>query len=111
MATLTIQPRLQVELFSLVGAAWVLASLLWSHPSLLRPLAWPSYMQYWKEPLSTETKCLPSFVVEAPELSATVADLMVQAGLKLGWQPVGQLVRLDGFNDDWERAICRGTLG
>ncbi len=78
--SLTIQPRLQTERFSL----------------------------YWKEPLTTETRCLSSFVMDVPDKTATLQSILEAAAERLGWAPVKDLQRLDGFKDDWERAIYRG---
>lgn len=81
MPKITIQPRLQVEKFSL----------------------------YWKEPLQTETQCLPPLELEVgAEEGATVQDLLAQAAAKLGWQAVETLQRLDGFKEPWERCILKG---
>lgn len=59
--------------------------------------------------MKTETRCLEAVTLEALEDSqTTVAQLQAQVAQKLGWQPVGSLLRLEGFKDPWERAIVRG---
>ena len=83
MMKVIIQPRLQIEKFSL----------------------------YWREPLQTETQSLPPLELElevGAADAATVQELLAQAAAKLGWQAVGTLQRLEGFKEPWERCIWRG---
>ena len=75
-----IQPRLQVESWSL----------------------------YWKASLHTETQCLDSFALEVDPRTTSVKAVLEAAALKLGWTSVDSLLRLEGFNDPWERAIAKG---
>eukprot|EP00879_Flechtneria_rotunda_P002667 GHRR01002872.1.p1 GENE.GHRR01002872.1~~GHRR01002872.1.p1 ORF type:complete len:164 (+),score=41.56 GHRR01002872.1:298-789(+) len=81
---LKIQPRVQTEIWSL----------------------------YWKEPTSTETKCLDavSMDFDGGDGSTTIASLMDQVAAHLGWPPEDGLTRLQGFTDAWQRTLCKGRL-
>eukprot|EP00803_Ostreobium_quekettii_P009568 evm.model.scf_3075.1 EVM.evm.TU.scf_3075.1 scf_3075:1507-2152(-) len=76
---LTIQPRIQKETWSL----------------------------YWKESMNTETQCLEPYTLDV-DSSMTVRELQADAAKRLGWQPVGELLRLEGFSDSWERSTHGG---
>lgn len=76
---LVIQPRVQVETWSL----------------------------YWKESMKTDTLCLEALTVEVGP-AMTVQQLMEVAADKVGWQSEDKLLRLEGFKDPWQRALCAG---
>ena len=83
---INIQPRLQEEAWSL----------------------------YWKDSLNTVTQSLENLWIEIKDPGSgsqgvTVQQLLDQAAGRLGWPPAGTLLRLDGFTQPWERAICKGT--
>lgn len=62
---------------------------------------------YWKESMSTETKCLESITLET-QPGATGQDLLRDTAKKLGWPPSSQLLKLDGFKGPWERVLVAG---
>ncbi|KIZ01069.1 hypothetical protein MNEG_6896, partial [Monoraphidium neglectum] len=79
---ITVQPRLQVESWSL----------------------------YWKESMDTKTQVLdPLTDLELPA-GATAADLARAAAERLGWRPAGKLLRLEGFSGPWDRCLLNGRL-
>lgn len=41
---------------------------------------------------------------------ATPADLAAAAAERLGWQPAGRLLRLEGFAGPWDRCLVSGKL-
>jgi hypothetical protein len=41
-------------------------------------------------------------------LENKVADVLVETSQRLKWQEVGSLLRLEGFQEPWERVICEG---
>lgn len=63
---------------------------------------------YWKETMATKTEILDTFEVEC-ESETTVKKLKEDVAKKLGWQPLEQLLRLEGFEEPWERAIYQGS--
>ncbi|KXZ41739.1 hypothetical protein GPECTOR_299g809 [Gonium pectorale] len=79
---------------------------------------------YWKESLKTSTECLEPIELDLPEEAGaaggvsgeaasrvagpTAADLLCATAAALGWQPVGSLIKLDGFSGPWERVLVRG---
>jgi hypothetical protein len=63
---------------------------------------------YWKESMSTKTEELDDVVVKVDPDSMTVKELMAKVADVSKWAPVDSLLRLDGFDDPWERAIYKG---
>lgn len=63
---------------------------------------------YWKESMSTKTEELDDVVVKVDPDSMTVKELMAKIADVSKWAPVDSLLRLDGFDDPWERAIYKG---
>lgn len=63
---------------------------------------------YWKESMSTKTEELDDMVVKVDPDSMTVKELMAKVAENSKWAPVDSLLRLDGFEDPWERAIYKG---
>ena len=63
---------------------------------------------YWKTSMMTRTEALDPFTLDvAPD--ATAAQLKAAVAARLGWPPVEELVRLDGFVEPWELCACRGV--
>eukprot|EP00882_Tetradesmus_deserticola_P015533 GHRQ01016552.1.p1 GENE.GHRQ01016552.1~~GHRQ01016552.1.p1 ORF type:complete len:130 (+),score=42.85 GHRQ01016552.1:225-614(+) len=66
---------------------------------------------YWKEPTKTETQCLEAVTMNVDDPgSSTVAALMDKLAAQLSWPPEDGLVRLQNFQEPWQRALCRGRL-
>ena len=63
---------------------------------------------YWKESMSTKTEELEDITVRVDPESMTVKDLLGKVAQDSKWAPVDSLLRLDGFNEPWERAIYKG---
>ncbi|KAL4430375.1 hypothetical protein ABPG77_002181 [Micractinium sp. CCAP 211/92] len=62
---------------------------------------------YWKESMATVTDLLEELSLEvAPE--ATAEEVLKTVAEKEGWQPADTLLRLEGFNDPWERLLFKG---
>lgn len=80
MAMLTVKPRVQKDKWSL----------------------------YWKAPMVTKTEYLDNVRILAKP-SWTTEELLREVAAMCGWEPVERLIRLDGFEEPWEVAICRGV--
>jgi hypothetical protein len=78
---LLVRPRLQVETWSL----------------------------YWKEPMRTDTQCLPDVEVEA-EAGEPLQAVLQRVAQQLGWAPVDKLLRLEGFAGARAAACGRRVL-
>lgn len=52
-------------------------------------------------------QALPSLQLDLAE-GATIATLLEAVTTSLSWQPTATLLRLPGFTEPWERAMCRG---
>lgn len=63
---------------------------------------------YWKESMSTKTEELDDMVLKVDPETLTVQELMSRVSQESKWAPVDSLLRLDGFEDPWERAIYKG---
>jgi ubiquitin len=63
---------------------------------------------YWKESMSTKTDELDDMVLKVDPESLTVKELMTMVAQESKWDPVDSLLRLDGFEDPWERALFKG---
>lgn len=63
---------------------------------------------WWKEALEVETRCLPDQSMEAVRGDQPLSALLSQAAQSLGWPPTNELLRLEGFDQPWERALVRG---
>lgn len=63
---------------------------------------------YWKESMSTKTEELEDMILKVDPDSITVKELMAKVAETSKWAPVDSLLRLDGFEDPWERAIYKG---
>lgn len=63
---------------------------------------------YWKETMATKTELLDTFEAEYND-GTTVSDLKADVAKRMGWQPVDQLLRLEGFEEPWELAIYLGS--
>uniref|UniRef100_A0A7R9VCU7 Uncharacterized protein n=1 Tax=Chlamydomonas euryale TaxID=1486919 RepID=A0A7R9VCU7_9CHLO len=81
-------------------------------PLVLRPrLETVSHSLWWKEALEVATTPLPDMPLDDGELGIEqrpLSALLSAAAVRLGWPPVGQLLRLDGFDQPWERALSCG---
>eukprot|EP01025_Chloroclados_australasicus_P038567 TRINITY_DN3978_c0_g1_i2.p3 TRINITY_DN3978_c0_g1~~TRINITY_DN3978_c0_g1_i2.p3 ORF type:complete len:136 (-),score=21.63 TRINITY_DN3978_c0_g1_i2:227-634(-) len=62
---------------------------------------------YWKQSMSTTTQCMDQVEVTV-EKEAKLKQVVEQLAKMCNWEPVDSLLRLEGFNDPWERAIFRG---
>jgi hypothetical protein len=62
---------------------------------------------YWKESMSTKTESLEEMRLEV-DPAATPAELLRRVAEAQGWPPAGSLLRLEGFEDPWERAVFQG---
>lgn len=63
---------------------------------------------YWKESMSTKTDELEDLEIKVDAASMTVKDLLAKVAELQKWEPVDQLLRLEGFTDPWERAVYKG---
>jgi len=63
---------------------------------------------YWKESMATKTEELQDMKLKVDPGSTTVGDLLKKVAEKQGWAPAEKLLRLEGFNDPWDRAIYKG---
>jgi len=63
---------------------------------------------YWKESMSTKTEELKDIVIEVDPASTTAAELLKKVAEASGWAHADTLLRLEGFEDPWERAIYNG---
>ncbi|KAI8104157.1 hypothetical protein M9435_006683 [Picochlorum sp. BPE23] len=60
------------------------------------------------ESMSTKTEELDDMVLKVDPETLTVQELMSRVSQESKWAPVDSLLRLDGFEDPWERAIYKG---
>lgn len=51
---------------------------------------------YWKETMATQTELLDDITLDLDPSSATGADLLSAVAKQLGWQPVDELLALEG---------------
>lgn len=58
--------------------------------------------------MSTKTEELKDITIEVDPASTTTAQLLTLVAEKSGWAKADSLLRLEGFNDPWERAIFKG---
>jgi hypothetical protein len=58
--------------------------------------------------MSTKTEELKDIVVEVDPASTTAAELLQKVAEASGWAQADTLLRLEGFEDPWERAIYNG---
>ena len=63
---------------------------------------------YWKESMSTKTEELKDIVIDVDPASTTAAELLKRVAKASGWAQADTLLRLEGFEDPWERAIYNG---
>lgn len=63
---------------------------------------------YWKTSMVTRTEALDEFSLDV-EPTTTAKELKARVATELGWPPVDQLLRLEGFVEPWELACCKGT--
>jgi len=64
---------------------------------------------YWKTSMVTKTECLDEFQLDVDPATTTSASLKAQVAEKMGWEPVDQLLRLEGFEEPWELAMYKGV--
>lgn len=62
---------------------------------------------YWKCSMTTYTQFEGDFELEA-ESSWTVEDTLAAIAKIKGYDPVGTLIRLEGWDEDWEEIHCNG---
>ena len=63
---------------------------------------------YWKESMSTKTEELQDVTLKIDPSNMTVDALLAKVAEMHNWEPVDSLLRLDGFEEPWERAIYQG---
>mmetsp|Transcript_7766 Transcript_7766/g.19873 ORF Transcript_7766/g.19873 Transcript_7766/m.19873 type:complete len:131 (-) Transcript_7766:1606-1998(-) len=81
MIELTIQPRVQREKWSL----------------------------YWRESMATKTEVLDAITLKnIDEKTTKVSSVLETIAKQIGWQPRSELLRLEGFEEPWERCIFGG---
>ena len=76
---LTVQPRVQKEKWSL----------------------------YWRESMATRTEALDPIQFKV-DSSTKVKEVRSKLAADLQWEPVGSLLRLQGFEHPWERTVFQG---
>ncbi|KAK9829641.1 hypothetical protein WJX72_007044 [[Myrmecia] bisecta] len=64
---------------------------------------------YWKESMETKTELLEEYTVQVDSAS-TVTALQKEVSQKLKWEPVDNLLRLEGFKDPWEFSVYKGRM-
>ena len=62
---------------------------------------------YWKESMATKTDNLDDLTIDIDD-KATPAQLLKTVAQKQQWQPVEELLPLEGFSEPWERLIFQG---
>ncbi|PSC67370.1 bi-major isoform [Micractinium conductrix] len=62
---------------------------------------------YWKESMATVTEMGEECALEV-DAEATPEEVLKALAEKLGWQPADSLLRLEGFEDAWERLLFKG---
>lgn len=62
---------------------------------------------YWKTSMVTRTETLDEFPLEV-EPTSTAKELKARVASELGWAPVDELLRLEGFVEPWELCCCKG---
>ena len=62
---------------------------------------------YWKESMATVTQLLNDLTLEL-DPAAIPADVLAAVAGAQGWAPADSLLRLEGFEEPWERALFRG---
>ena len=78
-------------------------------PLTIRPrVQTDKWSLYWKESMSTKTEELKDITIDIDPASTTAAQLLKLVAEKSGWAKVDSLLRLEGFNDPWERAVFKG---
>jgi|APGre2960657444_1045066.scaffolds.fasta_scaffold00476_12 hypothetical protein len=63
---------------------------------------------YWKTSMATKTEVLDEFQLEV-EPGMTAAALKARVAERLGWAPVMELLRLEGFEEPWELCALKGV--
>uniref|UniRef100_A0A6T5ZNR3 Ubiquitin-like domain-containing protein n=3 Tax=Eukaryota TaxID=2759 RepID=A0A6T5ZNR3_DIALT len=76
---LTVQPRVQKEKWSL----------------------------YWRTSMNTKTELLDPFVMDVTP-TMKCADVKAKIAERFMWEPVSQLLRLEGFEENWELMVFEG---
>lgn len=62
---------------------------------------------YWKTSMVTKTETLDEFELNV-EPTTTAKELKARIASELGWQPVEELLRLEGFVEPWELCCHKG---
>ena len=58
--------------------------------------------------MSTKTDELKDITIDVDPAATTAAELLRRVAKAQGWAQADDLLRLEGFNDPWERAIFKG---
>merc|ERR1712224_612944 len=80
MISLTVQPRIQKEKWSL----------------------------YWRESMMTKTEVLDPVTLKVDAANETVDAVLAKLATQMHWQPASDLLRLEGFEEPWELAVFKG---
>ena len=78
-------------------------------PLLVRPrLQKDKWSLYWKESMSTKTVELNDLTLDVDPAAITAGELLRRVAEAQGWPAADSLLRLEGFEDPWERVIFKG---
>ena len=80
MISLTVQPRIQKEKWSL----------------------------YWRESMMTKTEVLDPVTLKVDAAKETIEAVLAKLATQMHWQPASDLLRLEGFEEPWELAVFKG---
>jgi hypothetical protein len=63
---------------------------------------------YWKESMATKTESVEDIVLNVDPATTTIKQLLGRIAAEKKWTAADDCLRLDGFNDPWDRAIYKG---
>lgn len=63
---------------------------------------------YWKESMATKTEALEDIILNVDPATTTTKQLLVRVADAQKWIAAEDCLRLEGFNDPWDRAIYKG---
>lgn len=58
--------------------------------------------------MATKTEQLAEITLQVDPATTTPGDVLAQVAAAQGWAPPDSLLRLEGFEDPWERALFKG---
>ena len=62
---------------------------------------------YWKTSMHTKTEILDAFEISLPPTTC-IKELKAKVAERFGWEPVSQLLRLEGFEENFEMTVFEG---